>query len=150
MDFVSGLPRTQKGNDVVWVVVDRLTKSTHFLAMCMGDSVNYLAELYVREIVRLHGVLMSIVSNKDTRFKTRLWQSLQTIMETQLTISTAYHPQTDSQSKLKIQILEDMLRACVLDFKGSWKKYLSLAEFAYNNCFQASVGMAHFEALYSM
>ncbi|CAL5335639.1 unnamed protein product [Camellia sinensis] len=95
MDFVVGLPRTQQDSDAIWVVVDRLTKSAHFIPMRVRDSVDHLADLYIRDIVRLHGVPVSIVSDRDPRFTTRLWQSLQSALGTKLTFSTAYHPQTD-------------------------------------------------------
>ena len=107
-----------------------------------------LSRLYIREIVRLHGVPISIVSDRDLRFTSRFWQSLQTALETQLLFSTAFYPQTDGQSERTIQILEDMLRACVLDSRGSWEDHLPLVEFAYNNSYQASIQMAPYEALY--
>ncbi|XP_028095812.1 uncharacterized protein LOC114295704 [Camellia sinensis] len=94
-----GTKMTQRSNDAVWVIVDRLTKSTYFLAMSMRDSIEFLAELYIREIVRLHGVPISIVSDRDPRFTARLWQSLQSALGTQLNFSTAYHPQIDGQSE---------------------------------------------------
>ena len=122
--------------------------SAHFITIRTGDSVEHLAESYIREIVRLHGVPVTIVSDKDPRFTAQLWQSLQEALGTKLTFSTAYHPQTDGQSKRTLQILEDMLRACVLDFKWSWEKHLPLIEFAYNNSYQASIDLAPFEALY--
>ena len=109
MDFVCGLPRTSKNHDAVWVVVDRLTKSTHFIPIRMNYSLNKLAELYVNEIVRLHGVPVSIVSDRDLRFTSRFWGSLQKALGTKLNFSTAFHPQTDGQSERTIQILEDML-----------------------------------------
>ena len=130
------------------MIVDRLTKSAHFLAIHNNFFLNRLAELYVDEIVKLHGVPVSIVSNRDPRFTSRFWPKLQNALGSTLHFSTAFHPQTDGQSKRTIQTLKDMLRACVLDFKGFWVKYLSLAEFAYNNSFQASIGMAPYEALY--
>jgi hypothetical protein len=125
MDFVVGLPRASGGQDSIWVVIDRLTKSAHFLPFHMTDPVPKLAEIYVRDIVRLHGVPVSIVSDRDARFTLR----------SKLNMSTAYHPQNDGQSERTIQILEDMLRLCVLDFKGNWIKHLPLVEFAYNNSF---------------
>ena len=88
------------------------------------------------------------MSDRDPRFKTHFWKSFQKAMGTRLTMSTTFHPQTDGQSKRTIQVLEDMLRACVLDHKGSWEKHLSLVEFAYNNSYQASIQMAPYEALY--
>ena len=100
------------------------------------------------EIVRLHGVPVSIVSDRDPRFTSRFWQKLHSALGTRLNFSTAFHPQTDGQSERTIQILEDMLRACVLDFHAAWDRSLPLAEFAYNNSFQTSIGMAPYEALY--
>ncbi|RVX19278.1 Transposon Ty3-I Gag-Pol polyprotein [Vitis vinifera] len=148
MDFVIGLPRTRSKKNGVWVIVDRLTKSAHFLAMKTTDSMNSLAKLYIQEIVRLHGIPVSIVSDRDPKCTSQFWQSLQRALGTQLNFSTAFHPQTDGQSERVIQILEDMLRACVLDFGGNWADYLPLAEFAYNNSYQSSIGMAPYEALY--
>ena len=148
MDFLMGLPRTELRHDAIWVVVDRLTKSAHFIPFRATYSRKVLSELYLEHIVRLHGVPLSITSDRDTRFNARYWRSFQEAMGTELNFSTAFHPQTDGQSERVIQILEDMLRACILDFGGNWKKYLHLAEFAYNNSYQASIGMAPFEALY--
>ena len=148
MDFVVGLPKSQKGNDAVWVVVDRLTKSSDFIPIRTTDSIEKLCRIYIDQIVRLHGVPISIVSDRDPRFVSRYWSGLQKALGTQLSLSTAFHPQTDGQSERTIQVLEDMLRACVLDFGGSWESHLSLIEFAYNNSYHSSIGMAPFEALY--
>ena len=95
MDFVTGLPRIQRQHDAIWVIVDRLTKSAHFLPVNVKDSLETLAQLYVNEIVRLHGVPVSIVSDRDPRFTSRFWPSLQTTLGTRLHFSTTYHPQTD-------------------------------------------------------
>lgn len=148
MDFVVGLPKTTKGYDAIWVVIDRLTKSAHFLPFRTTASLDKLAQQYVDEIVRYHGIPVTIVSDRDPRFTSRYWQGLHTAFGTKTKLSTAYHPQTDGQSERTIQILEDMLRTCTLDFKGSWDIHLPLIEFAYNNSFQSSIGMAPFEALY--
>ena len=148
MDFVTHLPQTSWKNDAVWVIVDRLTKSTHFLAVRMTFTLEEFCMLYIREIVRLHGVPVSIVSDRDPRFTAQFWKSFQKAMGTQLSMSTAFHPQTNGQSKRTIQILEDMLRACVLDLKGSLDEHFPLVEFAYNNSYQASIQMAPYEALY--
>lgn len=131
MDFVTGLPRSQRGHDAVWVIVDRFTKTAHFLPIRATDGAEALSKLYIEEIVKLHGVPVTIVSDRDPRFTARFWQSLQTAIDTELLFSTAFHPQTDGQSERTIQILEDMLRACVMDFRGSWEDHLSLVEFAY-------------------
>ncbi|CAM8901825.1 unnamed protein product [Rhodiola kirilowii] len=148
MDFVTGLPRTSAGYNAIWVVVDRFTKSAHFLPIKVTDLIDTLSRLYVKEIVRLHGVPRSIVSDRDPRFTSHFWKAFQRALGTNLNFSTAFHPQMDGQSERVIQILEDMLRACVLDFKGSWVEHLPLIEFAYNNSFQSSLGMAPYEALY--
>ncbi|KAL2232344.1 UNVERIFIED_CONTAM: Transposon Tf2-11 polyprotein [Sesamum indicum] len=148
MDFFIGLPRTFRRHDAIWVIVDRLTKSAHFLPIYQNDSLDKLAELYVSEIVRLHGIPTSIVSDRDPRFTSHFWGSLQTALGTKLHFSTAFHPQTDGQSERTIQTLEDMMRACVIEFKGNWDDYLPLMEFAYNNSFHSSIGMAPYEALY--
>ena len=148
IDFVTHLPWTQQKHDAVWVIVDRLTKSAHFLAVWMTFSLERFCRLYIREIVWLHGVPVSIVSDRDPRFTAHFWKSFQKAMGTRLTMSTAFHPQTDGQSERTIQVLEDMLRACVLDYKGSWEEHLPLVEFAYNNSYQASTQMAPYEALY--
>ena len=148
MDFLTHLPRTSRRHDAVWVIVDRLTKSAHFLAVQMTFTLEEFYRLYIREIVRLHGIPVSILSNRDPRFTAHFWKSFQKAMRTQLMMSTAFHPQIDGQSDRTIQVLEDMLRACVLDFKGSWEEHLPLVEFAYNNSFQASIQMAPYEALY--
>ena len=148
MDLVTGLLRTQRGHDAIWVIVDRLTKSAHFIATNNTYSLERYAQLYVDEIVRLHGAPVSIVSEKDPRFTFRFWPKLQDAMGTILHFSTAFHPQTDGQSERIIQTLEDMLRSCVMEFKGSWDNYLALIEFAYNNSYQSSIGMAPYEALY--
>jgi len=95
MDFVTHLPQTFRGHDTIWVMVNRLTKSAHFLAMNLRMSMAMLAQLYVKEIVSLHGVPSSIVFNKDPRFTSRFWQTLQEALGTKLTMSSAYHPQTD-------------------------------------------------------
>ena len=148
MDFVSGFPLTQQKHDSVWVIVDRLTKSAHFILVRMDYSMDRLAELYVDEIVQLHGVPLSIVSDRDPRFTSRFWKELQSTLGTKLNFSTAFHLQRDGQSKRLIQVLEDMLRGCVMEFSGSWDRYIPLMEFAYSNSFQLSIGMAPYEALY--
>ena len=148
MDFVTGLPRTQRQHDAIWLIVDRLTKSAHFMPVNVEDYLEKLAQLYVDEIVRLHRVPVSIVLDQDPRFTSRFWPSLQTTLGTRLHFSTTFHPQTDGQSERTIQTLEDMLRACVMEFRGSWDTHLALMEFANNNSYQASIEMAPFEALY--
>nr|CAH66252.1 OSIGBa0139I12.1 [Oryza sativa] len=148
MDFITGLPRTSAGHDSIWVVVDRLTKVAHFIPVKTIYTGNKLAELYMARVVCLHGVPKKIVSDRGSQFTSKFWQKLQVEMGNRLNFSTAYHPQTDGQTERVNQILEDMLRACVLDFGGSWDKNLPYAEFSYNNSYQASLQMAPYEALY--
>ncbi|XP_027922949.1 uncharacterized protein K02A2.6-like [Vigna unguiculata] len=148
MDFVTHFPRTVRGHDAIWVIVEHLTKSAHFLAIKLRMSMANLAQLYLKEIVRLHGVPSSIVSDRDPRFTSRFWQSLQGAMGSSLRMSSAYHPQTDGQTERTIQSLEDLLRTCVLDHLGGWDEVLPLVEFIYNNNYQASIRMAPYEALY--
>ncbi|GJS61655.1 putative reverse transcriptase domain-containing protein [Tanacetum coccineum] len=117
MDFVTGLPTTQKRHDAIWVVVDRLTKSAHFLPIRKNYGISKLAEIFRQEIVRLHGTPTSIVSDRDPKFTSRFWKGLQKAWGTRLKFSTTFHPQTDGQSERTIQTLEDMLRACALTFR---------------------------------
>ncbi|GJX70713.1 putative reverse transcriptase domain-containing protein [Tanacetum coccineum] len=112
IDFVTKLPRTSSGHDTIWVIVDRLTKSAHFLPMCEDYKMERLARLYLNEIVARHGVPISIILDRDSHFNSRFWQSMQEALGTRLDMSTAYHPQTDGQSERTIQTLEDMLREC--------------------------------------
>ncbi|GJU93035.1 putative reverse transcriptase domain-containing protein [Tanacetum coccineum] len=119
MDFITGLLRTPSWYDSIWVIIDRLTKSAHFLPMKTADSMEKLTQLYLKEIIC-----------------------------TNLDMSTAYHPQTDGQSERMIQTLEDMLRACVIDFGSSWDRHLPLIEFSYKNSYHASIKAAPFEAFY--
>ena len=148
MDFVVGLPLTVGKHDSVWVVVDRLTKSAHFIPVRTTYTSERLARIFIEQIVRLHGAPVSIISDRGAQFTAQFWRSFQRELGTRVDLSTAFHPQTDGQSERTIQILEDMLRACAIDFGGHWDSHLPLAEFAYNNSYQASIQMAPFEALY--
>ncbi|KAG8478562.1 hypothetical protein CXB51_028470 [Gossypium anomalum] len=130
------------------VVIDRLTKSARFIPVRTDYSLEKLAKLYVSQILRLHGVPTSIVSDRDSRFTSQFWKKLQEALGTKLHFSTAFHPQTDGQFERIIQILEDMLRCCILEFIGSWEWYFPLIEFTYNNSFQSSIKMTPYEALY--
>ncbi|GJT68625.1 putative reverse transcriptase domain-containing protein [Tanacetum coccineum] len=122
MDFVTKLPKMAKGYDTIWVIVDRLTKSAQFLPM--------------------------MKTNPMEKFTSLFWKALNKALGTRLDMSTAYHPETDSQSERTIQTLEGMLRACVLDFGKNWDRHLPLVEFSYNNSYHTSIKAAPFEALY--
>ena len=139
MDFVSRLLKSSEGYNSIWVIVDQMTKSAQFLPVKITNPVKKLAKLYLKEIVRLHGVSVSIVSYRDARFTSMFWKELQAEFGTQLKFRTAAHPQTDGQSEWTIQTLEDILRACVLDFPRSWAEKVPLMEFAYNNSYHQSL-----------
>ncbi|GJW75226.1 putative reverse transcriptase domain-containing protein [Tanacetum coccineum] len=148
MDFITKLPRTHGGYDTILVRVDILTKSAYFLAIREDYNMERLSRIYIDDIVARHGVHVSIISDQDRQFTSRFWQTLEKALGTRLHLSTAYHPQIDGQSEHTIQTLEDMLRACVMDFGGSWDIHLPLAEFSYNNSYHLSIQCAPFEALY--
>ncbi|GJW15472.1 reverse transcriptase domain-containing protein [Tanacetum coccineum] len=143
MDFITKLPKISNGHDTIWVIVDRLTKSAHFIPIQETDSIETLTRLYIKEIVSWYGVPISIISDRDSHFTSRFWQSLQSALGTQLDMSTAYHPETDGQSERTIQNLEDMLRACVIDFGKGWERHLPLVEFSYNNSYHARPKIIH-------
>ena len=148
MDFIVGLPKTPRGNDSIWVIVDRLTKTAHFIPVKTTQRVHKYAEQYLQRIVSLHGVPKLIVSDRGPQFIARFWEQLQNALGTTLIHSSAYHPQTSGQVERINQILEDMLRACALTYSSNWEACLHLAEFTYNNSYQKSLEMAPFEALY--
>ncbi|GKC60741.1 putative reverse transcriptase domain-containing protein [Tanacetum coccineum] len=128
MDFITKLPKLSKGYDTIWVIVDRLTKSAIFVPMSETDPMERLARIYLKEVVKRHGIPVLIICDRDP--------------------STAYHPQIDEQSERTIQTLEDMLRACVINFGKGWVNHLPLVEFLYNNSYHASIKAAPFETLY--
>ncbi|GJS29857.1 putative reverse transcriptase domain-containing protein [Tanacetum coccineum] len=148
MDLITKLPRSRSGHDAIWVIVDRLTKSAHFLAIRDDFNTEKLARLYIDVIVARHGVPVSIISDRYGRFTSHFWQTVQRALGIRLDLSTAYHLQTDGHSERTIQTLEDMLRECVIDFGGSWDVHLPLAEFSYNNIYHSSIRCAPFKALY--
>ena len=125
-----------------------MTKSSRFLAVKTTYSAEDYSRLYINEIVRLHGVPLSIISDRGPQFTSHLWKSFQKGLNTQVNLSKTFHTQTDGQAARTIQNIEDMLRDCVIDFKGSWDDHLPLIEFAYNNSYHSSIQMAPHEALY--
>ena len=127
MDFITGLPTSSRGNDSIWVIVDRLSKVAHFIPVKTTYQSAKLAELYIARIVSLHGTPKTIVSDRGTQFTSRFWQKVQEGLGTKLNFSTAYHPQTDGQTERVNQILEDMLRACVLEYGSKWEDCLPFA-----------------------
>jgi transposase InsO family protein len=148
MDFIVGLPNTSGHHDSIWVIVDRLTKTAHFLPGHTTHKTEKYAEIYIDQIVHLHGITITIVSDRGAPFVARFWEQLQKSLGTTVIRSSAYHPQTDGQTKRVNQILEDMLRASVIHYGKDWDKCISLEEFSYNNSYQSSLKMAPFETLY--
>jgi transposase InsO family protein len=130
MDFIIGFLRTQSGYDYIWVIVDRLTKVDHFIPVKTTYSGPQLVELYMLRLVCVHGVPKKIVSDRGTQFTLRFWERLHEALHTQLCFSSSYHPHTDGQIERVNQILEDILRACALQYGRSWDKSLSYAEFS--------------------
>ncbi|GKF52141.1 reverse transcriptase domain-containing protein, partial [Tanacetum coccineum] len=113
MDFITKLPKSSQGFDTIWVIVDQLTKSAHFLPIRENDLLDKLAR---------HEIPVSIICDRDGRFTSNFWRSFQKALGTDLSMSTTYHPETDGQSERTIQTLKDMLRACVIDFGKGWVK----------------------------
>jgi hypothetical protein len=142
MDFIVGLPKTAKGFDSIWVIIDRLTKIAHFIPVKTKYLVVTYVELYIACILSLHGVPKTIVSDRGPQFVSKFWEELHKSLGAMLLHSSAYHPQKSGQTERVNQILEDMLRACVLEFPQKWDDCLPLAEFSYNNSYQESIKMA--------
>ncbi|GKD49395.1 putative reverse transcriptase domain-containing protein [Tanacetum coccineum] len=148
MDFVTKLPKTSTGQDAIWVIINRLTKSAHFLPMKETDLMEKFTRQYLKEVVSRHKVPVSIISDRDSKFTSQFWKSLNKALGTQLDISTSYHPQMNGQSERTFKTLEDMPRTCVIDFGKGWDIHLPLVEFSYNNSYHTSIKVAPFEALY--
>nr|GFA41828.1 putative reverse transcriptase domain-containing protein [Tanacetum cinerariifolium] len=148
MDFITKLPKSSQGFITIWVIVDRLTKSAYFLPKRENDPLDKLTRLYLNRIVARHVIPISLICDRDGRFKSNFWKSFQKALGTDICMSTAYHLETDDQSERTIQTLEDMLRACVITFNKGWVKHLPLAEFSYNNSCNASIKAAPYETLY--
>jgi hypothetical protein len=149
MDFITGLPLSD-GADVIMVVVDRLTKSAHFLALRHPYTALQVAHLFLDNVVRLHGVPRSIVSDRDAVFTSVMWREIMKSVGTTLNYSTAHHPQTDGQSERVNQCLEQYLRCFVQDCPRKWRRALPMAEFWYNSSVHSSLGCSPFKALYGV
>jgi hypothetical protein len=148
IDFITKLPRTTRQHDSIMVVVDKLTKVAHFVPVKTTHTTTNIAEVYMREIARLHGIPRIIVSDIDTNFTSNFWRGLFKGFGTNLNFSTTYHLQSYGQIERVNQVIEDTLRMDVMDKPSKWEDYLHLVEFAYNNGYQASMRMSPFEALY--
>ncbi|GKA30470.1 putative reverse transcriptase domain-containing protein [Tanacetum coccineum] len=117
-----------QGFDTIWVIVDQLTKFAYLLPIRENNPLDKLARLYLNRIVSRHGIPTSIICDRDVRFTSNFWKSFQKALGIDISMSTAYHPETNGQSERTIQTLEDMLRACLIDFGKGWVKHFPLAE----------------------
>ena len=149
MDFITGLPRTRRQHDSIWVIVDRMTKCSRFFAIKTTNSAK-TAKIYMNEIMILDEVSFSVISDRAPQFTSQFWKSFQKVLGTQVHLSTAFHPQTDGQAERTIQTLQDMLRACVTDFKVSSDDQLPLIEFAYKNSQHSNIMMCPYKAVYGV
>jgi hypothetical protein len=148
MDFIMGLPNRVKQHDAIMVVVDKLSKETHFVPIKSTFKSINITHFFMKEISRLHSLPKTIISERDAKFTSNLWRSLFASLQTKLSFNMTCHSQTDSQTERVNIVLEDMLRMHVMHSTKQWKEYLPLLEFAYNNGYQESLRMSMFEALY--
>jgi hypothetical protein len=148
MDFIIGFPITRKQHDLIMVVVDKLTKSTHFIPLKTTHKAEDVADIFLKEVAHLHVIPKMIVSDRDLKFTSNLWKGLLKAFRMNLNFSTTYHPKSDGQKESVNRVIEDMLRMYVMNKPSRWEDYLYLVEFAYNNGYHASLKMSPFETLY--
>jgi hypothetical protein len=150
MDFILGLPRTQRGFDSIFVVVDRFFKMAHFIPCQKTSDTTQIANLFFKEVVRLHGLPRSIVSDRDKNFLGHFWRTLWKKLGNNLLFSSSYHPQTDGQTKVVSRSLRDLPRSLVAEHHSGWDNTLPQAEFAYNDSVKRSIGQSPFQIIYGM
>jgi hypothetical protein len=148
VDFITGLPKTNKHHDSIMVVVDKLTKPTHFILLKNTHNAANVVDIYMWEVARLHGIPKTIVFDRDPKFTSKFWKELFEGFITNLNFNIAYHLESDGKIERVNQVIEDMLRKYVMEKPSKWEDYLHLVEFSYNNRYQASLKMIPFEALY--
>jgi hypothetical protein len=148
LEFITGLPKTQKQNDSIMVVIDKLSKSAHFIPVKSTFKAINIAEIFMKEIFRLHGIPKMVISDRDVKFTSAFWKELFAGLHTNLNFNTSYHPQTDGQTERTNQIIEDMLCMYVRTKPNKWEDYIHLVEFVYNNGYQTLEKLSPFEVLY--
>jgi hypothetical protein len=147
LDFITGLPKTKKHNDSIMVVIDKLSNSAHFIPVKSTFKAINIAEIFMKEIFRLHDITKMAILDRDVKFTSAFWKELFAGLNTNLNFSTCYHPQTYGQTERTNQIIEDMLCMYVRTKSNKWEDYLNLVEFAYNNGYQTSAKLSPFEIL---
>ena len=145
MDFVLGLPRTTRGHDSILVVVDRFSKMAHFISCNTTNDASHVAKLFFRQVVKLHGLPSTIVSDRDVKFVNYFWKTLWKLFDTTLKFSFAFHPQTDGQTEVVNRSLGDMIKCLIGVNQGVWDLILLIVEYAYNNSVNRSIGKSLFQ-----
>lgn len=148
MDFITGLPVTKEGNNMIWVVVDRLSKMAHFIPTKDTIEATDVAEMYVKHISRLHGLPAEIISDRDTKFTSHFWRRVMTFLGIKHKMYTAFHPQTDGQTERYNAMLADLFRHYTSETQLNWEEHLPLAEFGINNTIHSGTKLSPFELAY--
>jgi hypothetical protein len=148
MDFITKFPRTSKQHDSIMVAVENITKAAHFIPMKITQKETNVANIYMREVTRLHDIPKTIVSDRDPNFNSNFWKGLFKGFKTNLKFSTTYHPESDGKTERVNQVIEDMIRMYVMEKPSKWEDYVHLVEFTYNNGHKASLKMSPFEVIY--